>query len=264
MQVINKKFARPTKLDLVYIEDSPDYCTSTNQLFSQFTSTASPEVEQLPNNPNRLIAKRPLIAKASKQSLTKKSRKYRSNKSTRLSNGNKLARGAAKSAVRNAQRRNLDRIPKAQRLVSENNKLEQNKQESKLDNPTEEDNQTIKEEDLNQFNGQSSSSIIPQLTDQQHQELTDEQKEQLSELIEKHEEQKKIPPKIKQLGWLGTSGRECNRSSLSTDNCGLLCCGRGYHTERVLVKEKCNCRFVWCCSIVCDTCEYYKTIHYCK
>lgn len=261
--MVNKKFARPTKLDLVYIEDSPDYCTSTNPII---TSTFRPEVEQMPTS-NRLVAKRPLIAKASKQSLSKKSRKYRSNKSTRQTKSNKLT----KASIRTAQRRTLDqRMPKAQRLISgeldnknenknDNIKIETDKQDNKLDNLTEDDNKLFKEE--NQFNGQS--SIIPQIIDEAQQELTDEQKEQLNELISKQTDQKEIQP-MKQLTWLGTHGRECNRSSLATDSCTILCCGRGYYTERVLVKEKCNCQFRWPQSIECNTCKNYKTIHYCK
>lgn len=245
LQVVNKKFARPTKLDLVYVEDSPDYCSANNPFASV------PEVEQLPTS-NRLVAKKRLVAKASKQTLSKKSRKYRSNKATRQS------RQASNKLTRSAQRRTSDRIPKAQRLVAENGKPENNG--SRLDNANDEDNQTFKDDDLGQFNGQS--SIIPQLTDQQQQELTDEQKEQYTQLIAK-QDQKEVQP-IKQMVLLGTQGRECNRTSLDADNCSILCCGRGYHTERVLVKEKCNCRFKWCCEIECDTCKYYKTIHTCK
>jgi len=255
LQVVNKKFAKPTKLDLVYIEDSPDICLAKSPLT---TIISAPEVEQLPTSNSRLVAKRPLIAKANKQSLSKKSRKYRSNKSSRQSRqaGNKLSR----TSTRTAQRRTGDRVPKAQRLVSENGKQENN---SKLDNPTEEDNQTFKEEDLNQFNGQS--SLIPQLTDQQQQELTEEQKEQYTQLMNKQETKEDVEPiKQKEMVLLGTQGRECNRTSLGTDNCSILCCGRGYHTERVLVKEKCNCKFRWCCEIECDTCKYYKIIHTCK
>ena len=246
---------------MVFIDDSPDYCVSTNPILP----SSAPEVEQLPTS-NRLVAKRPLVAKANKASLSKKSRKYRSNKATRQSRQatGKLARSSARSAQR---RTSIDRMPKAQRLVSESDdkldgKVDDGKPDSKLDNPTDEDNQTFKEEELGgSFNGQG--SIIPQLTDKQQQELTDEQKEQLSQLISKQQEQKEVQP-IKQLAWLGTHGRECNRSALATDSCNILCCGRGYHTERVLVKEKCRCRFKFCCDIECDTCKYYKTIHYCK
>lgn len=261
LQVVNKKFARPTKLDLVYIDDSPDYCVSTNPI----TASIAPEVEQLPTS-NRLVAKRPLIAKASKQSLSKKSRKYRSNKASRQSR--QVATKLARSSTRTVQRRtSIDRMPKAARLTSESDdkidgRGEEGKPDGKLDNPTDEDNQTFKEEELGSaFNGQA--SIIPQLTDKQQAELTDEQKEQYTQLIAKQEEVKEVQP-IKQLAWLGTHGRECNRSALATDSCNILCCGRGYHTERVLVKEKCRCRFKFCCDIECDTCKFYKTIHYCK
>ena len=242
------------------MDDSPNYCVSINPI----TGSISPEVEQLPTS-NRLVAKRPLIAKASKQSLSKKSRKYRSNKASRQSR--QVTTKLARSSTRTVQRRtSMDRMPKAQRLVFEGDdkiegasRGEDGKPDGKLNNPTDEDNQTLKEEELGgAFNGQG--SIIPQLTDKQQAELTDEQKEQYTQLISKQEE---VQP-IKQLAWLGTHGRECNRSALAIDSCNILCCGRGYHTERVLVKEKCRCRFKFCCEIECDTCKYYKTIHYCK
>lgn len=121
-------------------------------------------------------------------------------------------------------------MPKAQRLVSEGDdrtadaasRPDDGKPDGRLDNPTEEDNQTFKEEEISAFGGQS--SIIPQLTDKQQQELTDEQKEQYTQLISQ-QEPKEVQP-IKQLAWLGTHGRECNRSALATDSCNILCCGR--------------------------------------
>ncbi|RZF44644.1 hypothetical protein LSTR_LSTR000596 [Laodelphax striatellus] len=66
------------------------------------------------------------------------------------------------------------------------------------------------------------------------------------------------------LGVLGTRGRLCNRGSFGLDGCRLLCCGRGYQTRVREVEEKCKCRFVWCCNVVCETCRYKREEHVCN
>ncbi|XP_022708638.1 protein Wnt-1-like [Varroa jacobsoni] len=66
------------------------------------------------------------------------------------------------------------------------------------------------------------------------------------------------------LGVYGTSGRACNASSYGLDGCRLLCCGRGYVTIVREVDEKCNCKFVWCCEVKCETCRVKKVEHFCK
>ena len=65
-------------------------------------------------------------------------------------------------------------------------------------------------------------------------------------------------------GSLGTVGRECNRDSSGLDGCSIMCCGRGYTTVRRTVSEDCNCKFVWCCRVECDSCTIEKEISYCK
>ncbi|XP_077984124.1 protein Wnt-16-like [Glandiceps talaboti] len=65
-------------------------------------------------------------------------------------------------------------------------------------------------------------------------------------------------------GIAGTSGRECNRTSIGPDGCHLLCCGRGYNTQVVRYVERCNCKFIWCCSVACDTCETMIDRYTCK
>ncbi|XP_035783163.1 protein Wnt-5-like isoform X1 [Anopheles albimanus] len=62
----------------------------------------------------------------------------------------------------------------------------------------------------------------------------------------------------RQLKWLGTHGRVCNKTSSGLDGCSILCCGRGYNTKKIVVKERCNCKFQWCCQVKCETCT--KTI----
>lgn len=65
------------------------------------------------------------------------------------------------------------------------------------------------------------------------------------------------------LGILGTHGRACNESSIGVDGCDLMCCGRGYKTHQVLVSERCNCTFQWCCEVKCSVCQYKKIINTC-
>ncbi|XP_059611738.1 protein Wnt-5 [Phlebotomus argentipes] len=58
----------------------------------------------------------------------------------------------------------------------------------------------------------------------------------------------------KQLQWQGTHGRVCNKTSSGLDSCSILCCGRGYNTKKIVVRERCNCKFQWCCHVKCDVC----------
>ena len=64
-------------------------------------------------------------------------------------------------------------------------------------------------------------------------------------------------------GSLGTSGRECNATSPGVDGCDLLCCGRGFVTTTIVDRINCNCRFKWCCDVICDTCNIEKQVHRC-
>ncbi|XP_050448569.1 protein Wnt-1 [Cataglyphis hispanica] len=65
------------------------------------------------------------------------------------------------------------------------------------------------------------------------------------------------------LGILGTHGRQCNDTSLGVDGCDLMCCGRGYKTQEVVVIERCACIFHWCCEVKCQKCRTTKTVHTC-
>lgn len=66
------------------------------------------------------------------------------------------------------------------------------------------------------------------------------------------------------LGSHGTQGRECNATSTGPDNCDTLCCGRGYNAFVEKVTERCQCKFVWCCYVQCETCEREVEKYICK
>ncbi|KAI1728198.1 wnt family domain-containing protein [Ditylenchus destructor] len=65
-------------------------------------------------------------------------------------------------------------------------------------------------------------------------------------------------------GVLGTKGRQCNISSLAIDGCDLLCCHRGYNRNVQIVKERCHCKFHYCCRVECQTCEKIVETYTCK
>ncbi|XP_014678959.1 PREDICTED: protein Wnt-5b-like, partial [Priapulus caudatus] len=65
-------------------------------------------------------------------------------------------------------------------------------------------------------------------------------------------------------GSLGTKSRVCNKAAAGMDGCTLLCCGRGYNTQKVVVVERCNCKFHWCCFVKCETCSKDVDQHMCK
>ncbi|KAK0399914.1 hypothetical protein QR680_003272 [Steinernema hermaphroditum] len=65
-------------------------------------------------------------------------------------------------------------------------------------------------------------------------------------------------------GTLGTQGRVCRRGSNGADSCDLLCCGRGYNTYTKEMQSKCNCKFQWCCKVVCQTCLNTTQVDICK
>lgn len=63
---------------------------------------------------------------------------------------------------------------------------------------------------------------------------------------------------------LGTHGRKCNRTSTGLDSCSILCCGRGYNTKKIVLYERCNCKFQWCCNVRCETCKRVIQEYTCK
>lgn len=65
-------------------------------------------------------------------------------------------------------------------------------------------------------------------------------------------------------GSLGTQGRLCNRTSQAIDGCDLMCCRRGFITTTEVRKERCNCKFYWCCKVKCQECRKTVEVNYCK
>lgn len=70
-----------------------------------------------------------------------------------------------------------------------------------------------------------------------------------------------------------TLGRECVPQNMKTDNedsenslaaCEDLCCNGEYNTHTSVQQTSCNCRFVWCCTIECDTCLTSVTTYTCS
>ncbi|XP_076364936.1 protein Wnt-4-like [Tachypleus tridentatus] len=65
-------------------------------------------------------------------------------------------------------------------------------------------------------------------------------------------------------GSLGTHGRQCNKTSRAIDGCELLCCSRGYISQNRSERERCRCKFHWCCYVECQSCVRTVEINTCK
>lgn len=66
-------------------------------------------------------------------------------------------------------------------------------------------------------------------------------------------------------GSLGTHGRVCNKTMMQeSSGCNLMCCGRGYNTHQYSRVWQCNCKFLWCCYVKCNTCSERTEVYTCK
>ncbi|TMS14458.1 Protein Wnt-11 [Larimichthys crocea] len=52
-------------------------------------------------------------------------------------------------------------------------------------------------------------------------------------------------------GSIGTQDRQCNKTSVGSDSCDLMCCGRGYNPYTEKLVERCHCKYHWCCYVTC-------------
>lgn len=62
----------------------------------------------------------------------------------------------------------------------------------------------------------------------------------------------------------GTKGRMCNMTDPGVMGCTQLCCGRGQYTIQTVKTWQCHCKFHWCCTVTCKTCNQEVEIHTCK
>ncbi|XP_007892018.2 protein Wnt-11b [Callorhinchus milii] len=65
-------------------------------------------------------------------------------------------------------------------------------------------------------------------------------------------------------GSYGTQERQCNKTSVGSDSCNLMCCGRGYNAYTDTVVERCSCKYHWCCYVTCKKCERTVVRYVCK
>ncbi|CAK5103919.1 unnamed protein product [Meloidogyne enterolobii] len=65
-------------------------------------------------------------------------------------------------------------------------------------------------------------------------------------------------------GTIGTEGRICSIDPDAPNSCDLLCCNRGYQSHIEEVISKCNCKFQWCCQVICETCRNLTEVFTCK
>ena len=65
------------------------------------------------------------------------------------------------------------------------------------------------------------------------------------------------------MGVMGTYGRTCNSTSQGNDGCNTMCCNRPHQKTYVTKQKKCNCKFVWCCDVKCETCNTTEVVETC-
>lgn len=58
--------------------------------------------------------------------------------------------------------------------------------------------------------------------------------------------------------------RQCNKTSVGSDSCDLMCCGRGYNPYTEKLVERCHCKYHWCCYVTCKKCDRIVERYVCK
>lgn len=66
------------------------------------------------------------------------------------------------------------------------------------------------------------------------------------------------------LGSVGTMGRACNKTMQGSGGCQSMCCGRGYDSQVVEMRQRCDCKYYWCCYVKCKTCTKKVEINTCR
>lgn len=61
-----------------------------------------------------------------------------------------------------------------------------------------------------------------------------------------------------------TRGRRCIPNSNGPDGCDAICCGHGFVNHRIAHADNCNCRWLWCCQVVCDKCWSKLNVSVCR
>ncbi|GFO28188.1 protein wnt, partial [Plakobranchus ocellatus] len=65
-------------------------------------------------------------------------------------------------------------------------------------------------------------------------------------------------------GSVGTKGRQCILGSRGARNCESMCCGRGHETYTEILRERCECKYFWCCYVKCKTCTKVLKLNKCR
>ncbi|XP_055331362.1 protein Wnt-11b-2-like [Paramacrobiotus metropolitanus] len=65
-------------------------------------------------------------------------------------------------------------------------------------------------------------------------------------------------------GSMGTKNRLCNATSSGPESCKTMCCGRGHYSYMMHVPVTCNCKYIWCCRVECNTCQQWVHVTRCK
>ncbi|THD28898.1 Protein Wnt-4 [Fasciola hepatica] len=65
-------------------------------------------------------------------------------------------------------------------------------------------------------------------------------------------------------GSIGTYGRRCVEGAKGLNSCEYLCCNRGFKRETFVQEERCNCKFQWCCKVICQTCRKTVVVSTCN
>lgn len=64
--------------------------------------------------------------------------------------------------------------------------------------------------------------------------------------------------------FLSVHSRQCNKTSIGSDSCDMMCCGRGYNPYTEKLVERCHCKYHWCCYVTCKKCERIVERYVCK